>query len=151
MVKTTNSKLWIDDMERDYCSYSKCKVKFGVVHRKHHCRCCGDIFCKIHCEKKIFKRNEDLELKSNINYDQIQPPYYYHDDRSNVNNLVNDDIDSNEREMRICPDCEKQKHLFVDNPHKHEFMNCNCLKWNVQSIDFQQQSNIFKSTLNTDD
>lgn len=62
-VKTEFDSEWVDDLERDCCSLAECNVKFGVIQRKHHCRSCGDIFCKNHTEKMSLRRNEALELE----------------------------------------------------------------------------------------
>ncbi|EQC25298.1 hypothetical protein SDRG_16821 [Saprolegnia diclina VS20] len=35
--------LWEDDDIADACS--SCNVEFGLFHRKHHCRACGDVVC----------------------------------------------------------------------------------------------------------
>eukprot|EP01060_Flectonema_neradi_P020880 TRINITY_DN2837_c3_g3_i1.p1 TRINITY_DN2837_c3_g3~~TRINITY_DN2837_c3_g3_i1.p1 ORF type:complete len:278 (+),score=10.44 TRINITY_DN2837_c3_g3_i1:41-874(+) len=35
---------WQPDNASGNCS--KCRCQFGVIHRKHHCRYCGNIFCK---------------------------------------------------------------------------------------------------------
>uniref|UniRef100_A0A5S6QPQ8 FYVE-type domain-containing protein n=1 Tax=Trichuris muris TaxID=70415 RepID=A0A5S6QPQ8_TRIMR len=34
---------WVPDEECDCCSF--CQVRFSFVRRRHHCRCCGNIFC----------------------------------------------------------------------------------------------------------
>ncbi|KFD55920.1 hypothetical protein M514_03044, partial [Trichuris suis] len=34
---------WVPDEECDSCSL--CQVRFSFVRRRHHCRCCGNIFC----------------------------------------------------------------------------------------------------------
>eukprot|EP01083_Nonionella_stella_P008562 24712_1 len=134
VVKTMHSKQWVDDRERDHCSYSDCSERFGVVTRKHHCRCCGDIFCKDHCIKARYRRNEYLEsLTRNM---------YVNDSGQFV---VDPDMGWNEREIRVCPECKNKYALFVDVPHKHQFMNCQCLKWNLNQIDFEKEWLIFKS------
>ncbi|KAL1929190.1 hypothetical protein VTP01DRAFT_2249 [Rhizomucor pusillus] len=39
---------WTDS---DYCE--RCREPFTVVNRKHHCRCCGGIFCQLCSSEKI--------------------------------------------------------------------------------------------------
>eukprot|EP01114_Cavostelium_apophysatum_P018498 TRINITY_DN5732_c0_g1_i1.p1 TRINITY_DN5732_c0_g1~~TRINITY_DN5732_c0_g1_i1.p1 ORF type:complete len:400 (-),score=59.90 TRINITY_DN5732_c0_g1_i1:61-1260(-) len=34
---------WMPDFLANHCT--KCNATFSVLHRKHHCRCCGRIFC----------------------------------------------------------------------------------------------------------
>ena len=38
------STAWKKDEERAHCA--KCRSEFGFFNRRHHCRGCGDIFCK---------------------------------------------------------------------------------------------------------
>ena len=38
---------WIPDQVIHHCS--NCRSKFGIFKRKHHCRKCGEIFCKSCC------------------------------------------------------------------------------------------------------
>ena len=40
MFSASTAPQWVDG---DCCS--RCRVAFGVVQRKHHCRCCGQVFC----------------------------------------------------------------------------------------------------------
>ena len=35
--------LWMPDSEADYCL--QCAAPFTMLRRRHHCRCCGRIFC----------------------------------------------------------------------------------------------------------
>eukprot|EP00040_Diaphanoeca_grandis_P005232 m.31914 g.31914 ORF g.31914 m.31914 type:complete len:164 (-) comp16551_c0_seq1:380-871(-) len=42
---------WIPDQERPNCH--KCERKFDVSHRRHHCRICGEVFCKKCSSKKV--------------------------------------------------------------------------------------------------
>eukprot|EP01059_Diplonema_ambulator_P006303 TRINITY_DN16045_c0_g2_i2.p1 TRINITY_DN16045_c0_g2~~TRINITY_DN16045_c0_g2_i2.p1 ORF type:complete len:238 (+),score=44.23 TRINITY_DN16045_c0_g2_i2:91-714(+) len=45
MVVTRTSKEWQHDDTVLTCPGPECGVTFGVFTRKHHCRCCGKIFC----------------------------------------------------------------------------------------------------------
>lgn len=38
-----NKKNWLEDSSSLICR--KCKKSFGLFLRRHHCRCCGQIFC----------------------------------------------------------------------------------------------------------
>ena len=98
---------------------------------------CGDIFCKIHAMKELYRRNEKLERRTSklITESTTYPPQK----PDTFSMMMDDDLYSNEREMRICPDCKQKKYLFVDEPHKHRFMDCECLGWNVNQIDFAKQ------------
>ena len=41
-----NKLVWIHDSLVDKCMNSKCLSKFDNKNRKHHCRCCGRVFCQ---------------------------------------------------------------------------------------------------------
>lgn len=43
---------WVDDSLVDACTI--CNNKFSIINRKHHCRCCGRIFCSTCLNYKIF-------------------------------------------------------------------------------------------------
>lgn len=45
------NNIWIDDNMVTTCN--NCGVTFGFFVRKHHCRCCGNIFCYDCCNKYI--------------------------------------------------------------------------------------------------
>jgi hypothetical protein len=51
----TNKKHWKPDSSTMRCT--KCKRKFGVFFRKHHCRSCGFIFCNS-CSKTKGQDNQ---------------------------------------------------------------------------------------------
>ncbi|CAH3106202.1 unnamed protein product [Porites lobata] len=36
---------WVPDELVNYCSNSKCRAPFTQTRRRHHCRCCGRVFC----------------------------------------------------------------------------------------------------------
>ena len=36
---------WLPDKEASGCMDDSCGVPFTLLNRRHHCRCCGDIFC----------------------------------------------------------------------------------------------------------
>ena len=50
---------WVPDEERTHCH--KCKVQFGVLQRKHHCRHCGEIFCANDVKNMVY-----LDLNANF-------------------------------------------------------------------------------------
>ena len=50
LVKQSGRK-WKDDTEVTNCS--RCDVGFTLTNRKHHCRNCGDIFCKDCSAKQV--------------------------------------------------------------------------------------------------
>lgn len=36
---------WVDDNEVEFCT--SCRQRFDWKRRRHHCRACGNIFCKV--------------------------------------------------------------------------------------------------------
>lgn len=36
---------WVPDELVNYCSNSRCRAPFTQTRRRHHCRCCGRVFC----------------------------------------------------------------------------------------------------------
>jgi len=54
---------WIPDQSRPNCS--KCQRKFDNVHRRHHCRICGEVFCKKCSSRKVATKRvcDDCKLK----------------------------------------------------------------------------------------
>merc|ERR1711973_469164 len=47
-----SGRKWADDSEATTCTTSSCKKEFSLTNRKHHCRNCGQIFCKDCTTKK---------------------------------------------------------------------------------------------------
>jgi hypothetical protein len=41
---------WVRDELVSYCT--RCRAEFGFFRRKHHCRCCGRIFCSSCCPRE---------------------------------------------------------------------------------------------------
>ena len=58
-IEKRNLKLWVDDSNVSKC-YS-CNNPFSFITRKHHCRCCGRIFCYYCCSHWIDIPNEITE------------------------------------------------------------------------------------------
>ena len=44
---------WMLDRDAKRCCNSNCEAVFGLIVRRHHCRCCGDIFCGSCCPKRL--------------------------------------------------------------------------------------------------
>lgn len=42
---------WVKDEEVSHCSSAECRVRFGLLERRHHCRRCGLIFCSRHSNR----------------------------------------------------------------------------------------------------
>jgi len=42
---------WVPDSARPNCKH--CGGVFGLVKRRHHCRCCGDVFCADCLERAV--------------------------------------------------------------------------------------------------
>jgi len=44
LSKTIARPEWVPDAKYTHCM--KCPTKFGLFHRRHHCRCCGKLLCR---------------------------------------------------------------------------------------------------------
>jgi hypothetical protein len=44
-ARLPSGHVWLPDKESDECMGAKCRVKFSLFTRKHHCRWCGKIYC----------------------------------------------------------------------------------------------------------
>ncbi|EPX74024.1 zf-FYVE type zinc finger protein [Schizosaccharomyces octosporus yFS286] len=44
---------WKPDAEAIVCAFPSCSARFGLFERRHHCRCCGDVFCSAHCNRSV--------------------------------------------------------------------------------------------------
>ncbi|KAJ7394405.1 hypothetical protein OS493_000214 [Desmophyllum pertusum] len=44
-VQNTFRLSWVPDELVNYCSNNKCRAPFTQTRRRHHCRCCGRVFC----------------------------------------------------------------------------------------------------------
>eukprot|EP01100_Stratorugosa_tubuloviscum_P010699 TRINITY_DN4619_c0_g1_i1.p1 TRINITY_DN4619_c0_g1~~TRINITY_DN4619_c0_g1_i1.p1 ORF type:complete len:135 (+),score=40.53 TRINITY_DN4619_c0_g1_i1:199-603(+) len=52
--KIPNTRVhWKGDNEAEKCQAEFCNTTFSLVHRRHHCRKCGDIFCDKHTSKRL--------------------------------------------------------------------------------------------------
>ena len=43
MDETVVNRTWVEDKLVHSCM--RCSRRFNLINRKHHCRCCGKIFC----------------------------------------------------------------------------------------------------------
>eukprot|EP00475_Leptophrys_vorax_P007044 TRINITY_DN1443_c0_g1_i1.p1 TRINITY_DN1443_c0_g1~~TRINITY_DN1443_c0_g1_i1.p1 ORF type:complete len:408 (-),score=90.34 TRINITY_DN1443_c0_g1_i1:487-1710(-) len=59
--RMSNSENWVPDEERKFCS--GCGLEFTLVRRRHHCRKCGEVFCKLCCPKD--KEEDNLNAVGN--------------------------------------------------------------------------------------
>ncbi|BGP57074.1 hypothetical protein JCM8202_006303 [Rhodotorula sphaerocarpa] len=52
---------WKPDDTADQCADPDCSQRFDLMHRRHHCRTCGDIYCSTHSSRSTFlwPSNED--------------------------------------------------------------------------------------------
>ena len=69
-IDTTKKKTkeWLDDTHIIYCH--SCNLEFNFIKRKHHCRCCGKIFCYYCCNFwiKIPKNKLISTINNTISY-----------------------------------------------------------------------------------
>ena len=52
---------WVPDIDALECFH--CKKAFGVMRRQHHCRLCGLVFCREHCDTKQQLPHLDTAVK----------------------------------------------------------------------------------------
>ncbi|GAA5961971.1 hypothetical protein JCM8115_001632 [Rhodotorula mucilaginosa] len=45
---------WKADDSADQCADPDCSQRFDLMHRRHHCRTCGDIYCSAHSSRSTF-------------------------------------------------------------------------------------------------
>ncbi|POY71631.1 hypothetical protein BMF94_5324 [Rhodotorula taiwanensis] len=45
---------WKPDDTADQCADPDCSQRFDLMHRRHHCRTCGDIYCSTHSSRSTF-------------------------------------------------------------------------------------------------
>ena len=65
--RDSDKKFWVPDEHVQYC-YNCGSKFFSLINRKHHCRVCGNIFCKSciesFCEITIFEEKKELKVCS---------------------------------------------------------------------------------------
>ncbi|KAI8081635.1 uncharacterized protein BX664DRAFT_340895 [Halteromyces radiatus] len=53
----TNADAWIPDDQVTHCQFktksTRCECEFDWMNRRHHCRRCGNIFCKTHSSNRL--------------------------------------------------------------------------------------------------
>lgn len=104
-IEPRNLKLWVDDKNVSKCY--KCNSEFSFFYRKHHCRCCGRIFCYHCCYDRI-----DIPEQITENELPIQSL-----SQNNVGILSKDSTDEFKhprRNQRVCIEC-KTKILEIRN------------------------------------
>ncbi|GAA5883410.1 hypothetical protein JCM3774_003675 [Rhodotorula dairenensis] len=45
---------WKPDETAEQCADPDCSQRFDLMHRRHHCRTCGDIYCSAHSSRSTF-------------------------------------------------------------------------------------------------
>ena len=88
-IPSRKPNIWIPNDKIKKCF--KCKVEFGLLTRKHHCRICGRIFCS-NCSKWNVKKNEFILSTS--------PPESFF---KTLHETV-----FNKNDLKTCLDCNKQ-------------------------------------------
>lgn len=64
---------WKPDEESQSCD--RCNEKFTFLSRRHHCRCCGNIFCKKCTANFALYDTQRVKIVKNPEYDWEYPPY----------------------------------------------------------------------------
>lgn len=54
---------WVPDDTVTKCMHDECDVVFGFTVRKSHCRSCGKIYCKQHCNHFVVLDRDDKPEK----------------------------------------------------------------------------------------
>jgi hypothetical protein len=52
-IPTWTRPTWVPDAVAQECMAPWCSQRFDALHRRHHCRYCGKVFCKICCKRTI--------------------------------------------------------------------------------------------------
>ncbi|KOH01139.1 phosphatidylinositol-3-phosphate-binding ubiquitin-protein ligase [Saccharomyces eubayanus] len=68
-----NLARWQTDEEAQSCF--QCKVNFSFLVRRHHCRCCGRIFCSSCTENFVNYNKKKVQVLQKKNSDAESPPY----------------------------------------------------------------------------
>jgi len=123
----SNKDMWVPDDKALTCLYGCGKEFSALFLRKHHCRICGNVFCKDCCSKVVegtywgskkpikvcdycfdnFKKLDESLVKTFINPDNIN---IIEDIES-----VNDNILSIKRETKFAEYCNKSKEQYDES------------------------------------
>lgn len=88
VIFPNKNNVWIDDNLVSKCQC--CNMAFGIVYRKHHCRCCGNIFCDNCCNNYI-EIPKSMKCDCPKEADTWNPSYYIRSWRS--------------EKKRVCASC----------------------------------------------
>jgi len=112
LLHNKQNHIWIPDSSITHCQ--RCNVEFTVWLRKHHCRCCGNIFC-FDCTP--FRKKIPKNLKENSNDSSLLSSSYYNLSGSspfgisNIQNAVN--VVNSNALQRLCYSCNDQIDLLA--------------------------------------
>ena len=130
-IETRNLKIWVEDHNIIKC-YS-CNTIFSFFVRKHHCRCCGRIFC-YHC------CNDILDIPEQITENEL-PIQSLSNNIGILSKDTTDDLKHQRKDQRVCLQCKKK--IFDLNKLNPLIQVFELLDLNVK--DYRNMKNVCKT------
>jgi len=98
-IESRNLKLWVDDKNVTKCY--KCNSEFSFFYRKHHCRCCGRIFCYNCCYDRI-------NIPEQITQNELPIQSLSHNNIGILSKDSTDEFKYPRQNQRVCLECKKK-------------------------------------------
>lgn len=119
---------WKKDEVVDHCS--NCKCEFNFLNRKHHCRCCGDIFCGSCSNNFGYYDKDKVKVVQRSENDVESSPYRTcqacYDNLVKLHLLedISEDIHSSIiSKTRVNQTCEGQSEISLCNSNSENIMD----------------------------
>lgn len=77
---------WVPDNSTNNCM--QCNLKFSILRRRHHCRCCGQLLCSSCCclKAKLEYTNSNVEVRICIQCDDTLSKFEH--ENMSINNMI---------------------------------------------------------------